>query len=44
MKSVGAFAATLSLIALGTIVATVIGLWRWATRYESIIGNQNIER
>lgn len=44
MKGFGALVATLGLIALGTIAATVIGLWRWATRYESIIRNQNNER
>lgn len=44
MKGVGAVTATLGLIALGTAAATVIGLWHWATRYESIIRNQNNER
>lgn len=44
MRSVGATTATLGLIALGTSAATAIGLWRWATRYESIIRNQNNER
>ncbi|MDI9898438.1 hypothetical protein QM716_01070 [Rhodococcus sp. IEGM 1409] len=44
MKGFGALTATLGLIAFGTIAATVIGLWRWATRYESIIRNQNNER
>ena len=44
MRRSGAVAATLGLIAIGTAAATVIGLWRWATRYESIIRNQNNER
>ncbi len=44
MKGFGALAATLCLITVGTAAATVIGLWRWVTRYESIIRNQNNER
>jgi len=44
VKGFGALAATLCLITVGTAAATALGLWRWATRYESIIRNQNNER
>lgn len=44
MKGFGALAATLGLITVGTAAATALGLWRWATRYESLIRNQNNER
>jgi hypothetical protein len=44
VKSGAAIAATLSLITIGTAAATALGLWRWATRYESLIRNQNNER
>lgn len=44
MKSGAAIAVTLSLIAVGTATGTALGLWRWATRYESLIRNQNNER
>ncbi|WP_415395227.1 hypothetical protein ACMTN4_07605 [Rhodococcus globerulus] len=44
MRSGAAIAVTLSLVAIGTAGATALGLWRWATRYESLIHNQNNER